>query len=76
MSQVLINKNFQRKIVNIFLPIVLAYFLSTQKKRLIKTILLSTHNICFGREIRKLFSVTHSYLKSHKEVVSRQHLKE
>ena len=26
-----------------------------QKNRLIETVLLSTHNICFGSEIRKLF---------------------
>ena len=27
--------------------------LGAQKNRLIETVLLSTHNICFGREIRK-----------------------
>ena len=54
------NPYFQRKIVNIFLPIILAYVLCAQKNRLIETILLSTHNICFGLEIRKLFFVTHS----------------
>ena len=27
---------------------------SAQKNRLIETVLLSTHNICFGREIRKI----------------------
>ena len=32
------------------------------KNRLFETVLLSTHNICFGLEIRKSFSVTHSYL--------------
>ena len=42
-------KNFQRKIVNIFLPIIFfAYVLGAQKNRLIETVLLSTHNICFG----------------------------
>ena len=29
-------------------PSVLAYVLDAQKKRLIETVLLSTHNICFG----------------------------
>ena len=29
--------------------------MGAQKNRLIETVLLSTHNICFGREIRKLF---------------------
>ena len=42
------NKNFQRKIENIFLPIILAYVLGAQKNRLIETVLLSTNNICFG----------------------------
>ena len=28
--------------------------LDAQKNRLIETVLLSTHNICFGREIRKI----------------------
>ena len=49
-TQVLIIKNVQCKIVNVFLPI---NFL--QKNHLIETALLSTHNICFGLEIRKLF---------------------
>ena len=33
---------------------VLTYVFGAQKNRLIETVLLSTHNICFGREIRKL----------------------
>ena len=41
-----LNKNFQRKIV-IFLPIILAYVLGAQKNRLVETVLLSTHNVCF-----------------------------
>ena len=53
-SQVTINKIFQRKIVNIFLLIILTYVLGTQKNRLIERVLLITHNICFGCEIRKL----------------------
>ena len=35
-------------------PSVKTYVLGAQKNRLIETVLLSTHNICFGREIRKL----------------------
>ena len=35
-------------------PLVLTYVLGAQKNRLIETVLLSTHNICFGREIRQL----------------------
>ena len=37
------KQKFQRKIVNILLPIILAYVLG-----LIETDLLRTHNICFG----------------------------
>ena len=35
-------------------PSVLTYVLGAQKNRLIETLLLGTHNICFGWEIRKL----------------------
>ena len=35
-------------------PLVLSYVLGAQKNRLIETVLLSTHNICFGWEIRKI----------------------
>ena len=35
-------------------PSVLTYVLGAQKNRLIETVLLSTYNICFGGEIRKL----------------------
>ena len=44
------------KIVNTFLPISFSiHFGCSKKTRLIETVLLSTHNICFGSEIRKLF---------------------
>ena len=44
-----LNKNFHRKIVNIFLPIIFSiYVLGAQENRLIVMVLLSTHNICFG----------------------------
>ena len=58
------KQNFQRKIVNIFLPIIFSIFFGCikepshwdgSKNRLIETVLLSTHNICFGWKIRKLF---------------------
>ena len=42
------KQKFQRKIVNIFLPKFLAYVLGAQKNHLIETVILSTHNICFG----------------------------
>ena len=45
--------------MNVVLPISLKYVCVAQRNRLIETILLSTHNICFNREIRKLFFVTH-----------------
>ena len=35
------------------------YVLGAQKNSLIEMVLLSTYNICFGWEIRKLFLVTH-----------------
>ena len=41
-------KKIQREIVNISYPSVLPYVMGAQKNRLIKTVLLSTHNICFG----------------------------
>ena len=46
-----IGKHFQRKIVNIFLTFVFG----AQKDCLVETLLLSTHKICFNREIRNLF---------------------
>ena len=46
------NKKFERKIVNILLSISFTYVLGAQKNRLIETVLLRTHSICFGREIR------------------------
>ena len=49
-----INNTFQGKIVNIFLPISFNICFCAQKNNLIETVLLSTHNICFGWEIRKL----------------------
>ena len=45
-TKVQIIKN-QRKIVHILLFISLNFALCAQKKRLIETVLLSTHNICF-----------------------------
>ena len=40
------NKIFECKIVDIFLPISFTYVLGAQKSRLIETVLLSSHNIC------------------------------
>ena len=42
------HKMFKRKIVNIFFPISFTIYFGPQKNRLIETVLLSTHNICFG----------------------------
>ena len=54
---------FEHKIVNIFYPSVQIDVVVTRKNRLIETVLLSTHNICFGGEIRKIiFDHTHPYL--------------
>ena len=55
------SKMFEHKIVNNFLPT--SYnVLGTQNNRLIETVILSTHNICFGWEIRKIIFNMHSYL--------------
>ena len=42
------NLNFQRKIVNVFLPINFYICFGCSKNRLIETVRLSAHNICFG----------------------------
>ena len=43
------KQKFQRKVVNIFLPINFnIYVFSAQKYHLIETVHPSTHNICFG----------------------------
>ena len=49
------NKICKSTIVNIFLPISLSIRFGCSKNHLIETVL-STHNICFGLEIRKLLS--------------------
>ena len=43
----IMNRIFERKIENIFLPISLSICFGDQKNPLIETVLLSTHNICF-----------------------------
>ena len=48
------DKRYEGEIVNILLPINLTFVLGAQKNNLIETDLLSTHNICFGTEIRKI----------------------
>ena len=52
----------QRKIVNNSYPSVLTYVLGAQKNRLIETVILSTHNICFASGTRKLILSTLCYL--------------
>ena len=42
------TENVQRKIVSIFLPISLNMCFGCSKDRFIETVILSTHNICFG----------------------------
>ena len=49
-----VNKKLRRKIVSIFLPISFNICFGCSKNHLIEMVLLSTHNICFGWEIRKL----------------------
>ena len=54
------SKTFEHKIV--FFPnlSVSTYVLGAQKNRLIETVVLSTHNIYFGKEIKIFFSIMHS----------------
>ena len=42
------QKNVSLKLIIFSYPSILTYVLGAQKKRLIETFLLSTHNICFG----------------------------
>ena len=58
------NDSLWPKIAFISLPINLNRCFGAQKNRLIETVLLSTHNICFGWVILKTFSSTHSYLEA------------
>ena len=43
-----LTKIFSHKIFIFSCPSILTYVLGAQKNRLIETVLLSTHNICFG----------------------------
>ena len=43
-----LTKNFSVKMLIFSYPSVLTYVLGAHKNRLIETVLLSTHNICFG----------------------------
>ena len=42
------HRNFSVKLLIISFPSIVTYVLGAQKNRLIETVLLSTHNICFG----------------------------
>ena len=48
-----LRKNFSIKLLIFTYPSVLTYVLGAKKICLFETVLLSTHNICFGWEIRK-----------------------
>ena len=58
-------------------PSVLTYVLGALKNHLIEMVLLSTHNICFGWEIRKLifrYTLLTKVLKTHvKYMYTRTH---
>ena len=53
---------FQRKIVNIFLPIIFSTCFARSKEllRLIETVVLSTHIKCCGLETRKIIFLLHT----------------
>ena len=55
---------YERKIVIIFLSIILKSVSGAQKNHLIELVLLSTHNIWFGREMKKIFFQHRSYLEA------------
>ena len=57
-----INSIFSVKLLIFSYLSVLTYVFGAQKNRLIETVLLSTHNICFGWEIKKIifFVCTHN----------------
>ena len=52
-SLVQIRKDLGIKLLIFSYPSDLTYVVGAQKNRLIETVLLSTHNISFGKEIRK-----------------------
>ena len=58
LSEGMIQKHIDKKILSVKLkifsyPSILTFVLGAQKNRLIERVLLSTHNICFGQQIRK-----------------------
>ena len=53
--EILITQKLLKKARRTLLSDRRSYVLGAQKNRLIEAVLLSTHNICFGSEIRKLF---------------------
>ena len=53
---------FKRKIATISLSISKTCVLDAQKNRLIEMVLLSSHNTCLGREIKKIYFQLHTYL--------------
>ena len=50
-----INTMFEHKLSKFSSPSVIIYVLCALKNRLIERFILSTNNICFGKEIRKIF---------------------
>ena len=70
--QLKINKIIQCVFVNNVISISFNMcFFSAQKNRLIETVLLSTHNTCFGCDIRKIFFLNLSSLRG---LVYRRHM--
>ena len=51
-------------------PSVLTNVLGAQKNRLVETVLLSSHNICFGWEIRKKIRIVKLQISSYPSVLS------
>ena len=65
-----LNKKFQRKIVNILLPIILAYVLGAQKNRLIETVLLSTLNMFWLKNKKVIFLLRTFNKNFHRKIIN------
>ena len=58
-SSIIVNESYitglDKQNISAYILIISLAILGAQKNRLIETVLLSIHNVCFGWEIRKLF---------------------
>ena len=57
------NKKKYGKMLLFSYLLILTFLMGAKKNHLIETVLLSTHNICFGGLSESIFSIMHSYLE-------------